>query len=141
MIRICRLFATTFIVALIALILLMLLWRFIEIPVFIAPVVGYSMVPTIYPGDLLIISRAEPRVGDVVIWCSSALFCVVHRIIEINGSSVVTKGDANLVPDEPISAQAIKGKAIAVIPFGSFILIFIIAAACIAVIRCMGRSR
>ncbi|MEM2671860.1 MAG: signal peptidase I [Sulfolobales archaeon] len=127
--------------AFLSLFMVLVLGRYIGLPIFIVLIVSPSMVPAIYPGDMVLLSRSSFDVGDVVIWCSSALFCVVHRVIEINGSSVVTKGDANLVPDEPISAQAIKGKAIAVIPFGSFILIFIIAAACIAVIRCMGRSR
>ena len=35
---------------------------------------------------------------------------IVHRIVEINGSEIITKGDANQSADSPISISAIKGE-------------------------------
>lgn len=90
--------------------------RYIGLPIFIALVVSPSMVPTIYPGDMVLFIKSGFDVGDVVIWCSSAMFCVVHRVVEINGSVITTKGDANPIPDKPVPAETVKGVAKTVIP-------------------------
>ena len=41
---------------------------------------------------------------------------VVHRVIEIDGDSITTQGDANNAADAPIDKSAVKGTVIAVVP-------------------------
>ncbi len=41
---------------------------------------------------------------------------VTHRIVEVNGNQIVTKGDANNTNDTPIQRNQIVGKVIKVIP-------------------------
>ena len=50
---------------------------------------------------------------------------VVHRIIEINGQAVTTKGDANNTADNPVSISAVKGKVLFCIPFAGRIVSFL----------------
>ena len=42
---------------------------------------------------------------------------VVHRILSLRGETVITKGDANNVADEPFHCDAIKGKVVLAIPW------------------------
>jgi signal peptidase len=64
-----------------------------------------SMYPTLYPGDLLLLSRRENlQVGDVVVYRNPySSKNIIHRIISIKidaGSKrYVTKGDHNMNPD------------------------------------------
>ena len=50
---------------------------------------------------------------------------VVHRIINIDGETITTKGDANKSADEPINVSAIKGKVLFWIPFAGNVVGFI----------------
>lgn len=91
--------------------------RFIGLPLFLAAIVSPSMEPTIRVGDVVVVQRGTPYgVGDVIMWCSSPFYCVVHRVIELGSTYVITKGDANPVPDLPISLSSVVGKVVAVIP-------------------------
>ncbi|MEM3145723.1 MAG: signal peptidase I [Thermoproteota archaeon] len=66
-----------------------------------------SMYPTLYPGDLLILTGGEDlKVGDIIVYRNpyDKNKNIVHRIIDIvvtsNGEKrYVTKGDHNLGPD------------------------------------------
>lgn len=60
-------------------------------------------------------------VGDIIqYWRAGGEAPTIHRVIEINrvgGTTyIVTKGDANTAPDEPITATRTLGKVILVIP-------------------------
>lgn len=79
-------------------------------------VLSGSMEPALSVGDLLII-RQQPayETGDIVVFqCGS--MPVVHRIVDISGDLVTTRGDANNVDDEPIPVGAVKGAVVAVVP-------------------------
>ena len=56
------------------------------------------------------------KLNDVVVYQDGNAL-VIHRIISADENEILTKGDANDVADEPISLSAIKGKAVAHIPF------------------------
>ena len=75
-----------------------------------------SMEPAYHIGDLLFV-KEQPgyAVGDVVVYQSGGVL-VVHRVIAINGDTVITQGDANNAPDEPFSRDCIKGGVVGRIP-------------------------
>ena len=50
---------------------------------------------------------------------------VVHRIISLDGDTVITKGDANNTADKPITASVIKGKVLFSVPFVGNIVNFV----------------
>ncbi len=82
--------------------------------VFIVPT--RSMVPTIKPGDMVIVYGRHVKIGDIVVWCTSPLYCVVHRLVEIRDGLIITKGDANPVPDNPVPVSRLKGRVVAIVP-------------------------
>lgn len=81
-----------------------------------AVVLTGSMEPTIMEDDLIVVAEQDSyETGDVVVYQSGSML-VVHRIVEMDGTTVITKGDANLAADEPIDASVIKGEVIAILP-------------------------
>lgn len=78
----------------------------------VAVVLTGSMEPELYADDLIFVRAQEDyALRDVVVYQSGSSL-VVHRIIETDGETVVTKGDANNTADEPIRAEYIKGRVI-----------------------------
>ena len=108
--------------------------RFLGLPVFLAAIVSPSMEPAIKVGDIVAVQRGAPYgVGDVIMWCSSPFFCVVHRVVEVGRGYVVTKGDSNPVPDLPVPASAVVGKVVAVFPREAVVLIVSLVAIAILI--------
>lgn len=82
-----------------------------------AVVLSGSMEPTYSAGDLLIVKKMDHyQTGDLVVY-QSGRSLVVHRIIDMNGETVTTQGDANNAPDEPFAVSQIKGISVGSIPF------------------------
>lgn len=77
-----------------------------------------SMEPTILTNDYIIIDRSatsDLSVGDIISYYSKdpqiAGLVVTHRIVEIlDDGRYLTRGDANTVNDEPVSADQIVGR-------------------------------
>lgn len=90
-----------------------------------AVVVSGSMEPELSVNDLILVKEADSyQVKDVIVfWDGSSL--VVHRIIKIDGDTVITQGDANNTPDAPISTRDIKGVVFADIPSVGVVVDFI----------------
>lgn len=108
----------TFIVVL-SLLTLILLSRLTYFPLNLSLVNGYSMYPSLKPGDLLVSIHKDIvgyDVGDVVIWCSNLAHCVVHRVVKFGEGYVVTKGDNNPSEDPPVPESYVKYKTVLVIP-------------------------
>lgn len=81
-----------------------------------AVVLSGSMEPTFSKGDLLLVEEAETyAVHDIVVF-QDGNSLVVHRIIDIDGDTVTTQGDANNVADAPIDTSRIKGRVLGWIP-------------------------
>lgn len=82
-----------------------------------AVVLSGSMEPALNVGDLIFVRQGEtPAVGDVVVYATGGSL-VVHRIVALEGDTVVTQGDANNTADEPISRAAIKGVVTGRVPW------------------------
>lgn len=82
-----------------------------------AVVLSGSMEPTIMVDELILV-KAEDRyeTGDIVVYQSGRML-VVHRIVQMDGESAITRGDANNADDAPISLSQIKGRVIGHIPY------------------------
>jgi signal peptidase I len=79
-------------------------------------VMGWSMLPSVWPGDVLVIDRATSKQvskGDIVLFRRDRrLF--VHRVLRKAGESgnaaVLTRGDALPATDPPVSSNDLLGK-------------------------------
>lgn len=79
-------------------------------------VTGHSMLPSVWPGDVLLIKRCyfgEVSPGDIVLYAREGrLFA--HRVIraaaDLAKPRLVTQGDALAKPDSPISAAEFLGR-------------------------------
>lgn len=82
-----------------------------------AVVLSGSMEPEFSKGDLIVVNETDTyEVNDIVVF-QDGNSLVVHRIINIGGETITTKGDANKSADEPINISAVKGKVLFWIPF------------------------
>lgn len=82
-----------------------------------AVVLSGSMEPEFSEGDLIVVKETEQyKQNDIVVFQDGNML-VVHRIINIDGETITTKGDANKSADKPIDVSAIKGKVLFWIPF------------------------
>lgn len=72
-------------------------------------VLSGSMESRLSVDDLVIIKATDNYKVDDIVLFQDGNSLVIHRIIEIDGDTVTTKGDANNVADEPINKSQIKG--------------------------------
>lgn len=73
---------------------------------------GKSMVPVLWPKDILYIKKLsfnKIKVDDIVL-THNEKFLFAHRVIYKNSDFVVTKGDNNTISDGKIAAEKIIGK-------------------------------
>ena len=91
----------------------------------LAVVLSGSMEPEFTKGDLIIVKETTVfKEGQIVVF-EDAGSLVVHRIIDIDGEKITTKGDANNAADEPIGQSQIKGEMICFIPYFGTVVEFI----------------
>ncbi|MCD8364429.1 MAG: signal peptidase I [Clostridiales bacterium] len=82
----------------------------------VSVVLSGSMEPELSVGDLVIIRGTQTvAVGDVIVY-QSGRDLIIHRVVAVSEDTVVTQGDANNVPDDPIDISDVKGKLAAHIP-------------------------
>jgi signal peptidase I len=88
---------------------------------------GWSMLPSVWPGDTLVIERISPdqvRVGDVVLVGRDGGLCA-HRVVSVaegcQGPRWITQGDANSAPDLPVSEDQLLGRVDYVIRVGKLV--------------------
>lgn len=91
----------------------------------LAVVLSGSMEPELAVNDLVLVKeKDEYHASDIVVFRGQNEF-IVHRIIEIDGDVVITKGDANNKVDDSILVSDIEGAVIGYVPFiGLIIRIF-----------------
>ena len=81
-----------------------------------AVVLSGSMEPAIMVDELILVKADDSYdVGEVVVFQTGKIL-VVHRLVAVDGETVVTRGDANNTNDQPIGIDQVKGKVIAHIP-------------------------
>ncbi len=82
-------------------------------------VTGSSMLPTLFPGDIVTIVTAadKPRVGEIILFQRREQF-VIHRIVRVTPSAgqtqVVTRGDCMNDDDIAIAPSEVLGRVAAV---------------------------
>lgn len=75
-----------------------------------------SMAKTLNVYDIILVELTkEVEIGDIITYKKDKEL-ITHRIMEINGDKLITKGDANNTEDEEITKEAIVGKVISVYP-------------------------
>ena len=87
-------------------------------------VVSGSMQPAIEVGDMIIIKAQKAYSVDDIVTFRAKHSLVTHRIVEINDTYALTKGDKNNVTDEPVPLSNIEGKLVARIPRIGNIMLF-----------------
>ncbi len=80
---------------------------------------GYSMLPTLWPGDVLTIaaqSFEQVQVGDVVLFARADRF-YIHRILRRDataaGHRLITRGDSMPEADAPVLPEEFLGRVVA----------------------------
>lgn len=82
-----------------------------------------SMEPNYHPGDVIFIKEQKDYFVKDVITFHQRNMVVTHRIVEKDGTTFTTQGDANNSADTPIQLTDIEGKVIARVgKVGNFIL-------------------
>ena len=80
----------------------------------IASITSSSMWPALKEGDLVLIKavdKEELQTGDVVVYQNPKGF-TIHRIVKLNENTLITKGDANNVNDNPVEYKQIVGRVV-----------------------------
>lgn len=91
-------------------------------PTPIVSVASGSMIPNLYPGDLVFAIQAKAlNIGDIIIYQANCYALpkrdIIHRVIRFENEKIITKGDNNNVEDPcPVEKSQIKGKVIFKIP-------------------------
>ena len=98
--------------------------------VYARKVTGTSMYPTLEEGDMVVVSNvpySSLKVGDIIVYdppCSNTGNSVIHRIVGINSSGLITKGDNNQATDQieriasgPVTASCVEGEVVFVVPY------------------------
>ncbi|MDD4212270.1 MAG: signal peptidase I [Bacilli bacterium] len=87
-----------------------------------------SMHPSVPKFSLVYIKELNPadvldeiQVGDIISIDTGGTLPLMHRIIEIDGSTITTKGDHNDTADDPINSEQIIGIMIFSIPVLGFL--------------------
>lgn len=74
-----------------------------------------SMAPTIEKGDIVIIKIGdEIRENDIITYKKNNVL-ITHRIMNIDGDTIIAKGDYNNTEDEPITKSQVIGKTVFIV--------------------------
>ena len=74
-----------------------------------------SMAPTIEKGDIVIIKIGdEIRENDIITYKKNNVL-ITHRIMNIDGDTIIAKGDYNNTEDDPITKSQVIGKTVFIV--------------------------
>ncbi len=77
---------------------------------------GSSMLPSIWPGDVLVIQKRELRqvaAGETAVFFPSGRM-TAHRVVSHHGSFLVTQGDSVPQADPPVTADNLLGVVVSI---------------------------
>lgn len=74
-----------------------------------------SMAPTMEKGDIIIIKIGDEIKENDIITYKQGNALITHRIVEIDGDTIIAKGDNNNTEDEPINKNQVIGKSVFII--------------------------
>lgn len=115
-----------FIIFVLSIIAILIIWGFIQLNIQnkeYVNIFGYSilstetgsMSPTIEIGDVIVIKIGdEIKENDIITYKQDDVL-ITHRIEQIDGDTIITKGDFNNTFDEPIKRNQVIGKVVHVI--------------------------
>ncbi len=86
-------------------------------------VTGTSMLPAVFPGDVLTVSRcsgAELCAGQIVL-CFRDGALVAHRLVRKSGSQFITRGDSLYNFDRPFQEDEILGRVVTIVRDGRLV--------------------
>lgn len=92
-------------------------------------VLSGSMEPNIHTGSIVYVKEVETtslKETDVITFNLNGKTCT-HRIVSIDydNKTIITKGDANISNDEPISFNNVEGKVMFTIPLLGYVLFYL----------------
>lgn len=85
---------------------------YLETPYPMAAITSGSMWPALNEGDLVFIegvAKEDITEGDIVVWRNPDGF-TIHRVVRLNDTTLVTKGDANFTEDAPVRYEDVIGR-------------------------------
>lgn len=90
-----------------------------------AVILSGSMEPILSIDDLIVVTESETYQENDIVVVQDGRVLVVHRIIKMDGDTIVTKGDANSAEDDPLNISAVKGKVLFWIPSAGRVVSFL----------------
>ena len=114
------------IIFVLSIIAILVIWGFIQLNIQnkeYVNIFGYSilstetgsMSPTIEVGDIIIIKIGDEIKEDDIITYKQDDVLITHRIEQIDGDTIITKGDYNNIQDEKKKKDQVIGKAVCII--------------------------
>ena len=85
---------------------------YLHTPYPIAAITSGSMWPVFNEGDLVFIegvAKENLSAGDIVVWRNPQGF-TIHRVVRLQETTLVTKGDANFTEDPPVKYEDVIGR-------------------------------
>ena len=83
-------------------------------------VTGASMLPAIWPGDMVTVRRYNPgelRPGQIVLYRREGTL-TAHRIQQVSPTHLITRGDSVPACDPPVAAAGIVGQVVGILRDG-----------------------
>lgn len=75
-----------------------------------------SMKPTLNENDIVIVdTKSVYNINDIITYKLDNNF-ITHRVVSINGTNLVTKGDANNTSDTNVKTSDVVGKVVKILP-------------------------
>lgn len=114
------------IIFVLTIIAILVIWGFIQLNIQhkdYVDIFGYSilstetgsMSPTIETGDMIIIKIGDEIKENDIITYQKDNVLITHRIEQIDGNTIIAKGDYNNIQDEPINKSQVIGKVVHII--------------------------
>lgn len=92
-----------------------------------AVVLTDSMRPTLNANDIVLITKPNHlKVGDIITYNDkNSNMLVIHRVVDIDGDKLTTKGDNNNINDDTITENQVVGKYVMRLKYFGVILNFL----------------